>query len=209
MAAAFFYLGTGRETIELQQSAGKVDKLCPPTSVTNGTCLIDSKDIRLTYDFVYKTEYNLVFQNTELQCISPRKFPCDVHLQLAGDNEIVFKQNTKIEGKQVIIDAPRSRISIEDSSTLTTTGMSLNQNGTQDYYRDGAQFVGQGGACNSTHNNYTVFGNYNMMPNPRSLDDFLNQMGSMGRAGDAETAGGGRIVLLADSLSVSGWGLAL
>ena len=177
--------------------------------MTNGTCTVDSKDIRLTYDFVYKTEYNLVFQNTEVHCISPRMIPCTIHLQLTGENELVFTENTKIEGKQVIIDAPRSRIRIEDSSTLTTTGLSLNQNGTQHYYRDGAQFVGQGGACNDTHHNYTVFGNYNMMPNPHNLDHFLNQMGSMGRANDAETAGGGRIVLLADSLSVTGWGLSL
>jgi hypothetical protein len=34
-------------------------------------------------------------------------------------------------------------------------------------------------------------------------------MGSIGREGDAETAGGGRIVLLLDSADMNGWGSAI
>jgi hypothetical protein len=70
----------------------------------------------------------------------------------------------------------------------------------------GAQFIAQGGACDVSRENYTVFGNFDMLPNHRQLAHFMNQMGSMGQEGDAETAGGGRIVLILDSLTVSAWG---
>lgn len=57
--------------------------------------------------------------------------------------------------------------------------------------------------------NYTTFGNYNMMPNFEKLDLFMNQMGSIGQPGDAETSGGGRMVIVADSMNLTGWGSPL
>jgi len=52
-----------RERIDLTQ-ASKVDKLCSPSSIVNGTCTVRNKDIRLTYDFIYETRNNLIFDNT-------------------------------------------------------------------------------------------------------------------------------------------------
>ena len=85
----------------------------------------------------------------------------------------------------------------------------MNQNGTQTRPQDGAQFVGQGGACGVTSENYTTFGNFDMMPDFNDLAHFLNQMGSIGQPGDAETAGGVRMVILADSMNLTGWGSTL
>lgn len=45
-----------------------------------------------------------------------------------------------------------------------------------------------------------------MLPDAKNLNDFLNQMGSMGQAGDAETSGGGRVVLVIDSINITSWG---
>ena len=48
-----------------------------------------------------------------------------------------------------------------------------------------------------------------MMPNFEKLDLFMNQMGSIGQPGDAETSGGGRMVIVADSMNLTGWGSPL
>jgi hypothetical protein len=69
--------------------------------------------------------------------------------------------------------------------------------------------VGQGGACGVKKENYTTFGNYDMMPDFGKLDTFMNQMGSIGQIGDAETAGGGRMIILADSITLTGYGSTL
>lgn len=45
-----------------------------------------------------------------------------------------------------------------------------------------------------------------MLPDRHYLHKFYNQIGSIGFEGDAETAGGGRIVLLLDSIKVTAWG---
>lgn len=92
---------------------------------------------------------------------------------------------------------------------MSVSGQSLNRNGTQQRSEDGAQFVGQGGACNATRQNYTTFGNFDMMPIENDLSRFVNQMGSIGQPGDSETAGGGRIVIMADSVDFNGWGASL
>jgi len=49
-----------------------------------------------------------------------------------------------------------------------------------------------------------MFGNYDMMPDTSNLKDFMNQMGSIGKAGDSETAGGGRLIIIADSMNMTG-----
>jgi hypothetical protein len=94
-----------------------------------------------------------------------------------------------------------------DSSTINVSGQSMNLNGTQSS-GGGAQFIGQGGSC-SHWQNYTTYGNYNSMPNLRNLHDYHHQLGSMGKPGDAETAGGGRIVIIAESLVLQGFGAPL
>ena len=48
-----------------------------------------------------------------------------------------------------------------------------------------------------------------MTPNVHKLAKHDNQLGSMGLAGDRETAGGGRIVLIAKSLLMQNYGAGL
>ena len=79
-----------------------------------------------------------------------------------------------LRGKQILIEAHNSSINVFDTSTLSVSGQSLNENGTQYRREDGAQFIGQGGACNVTAENYTVFGNYDMLPDFNNLAHFMN-----------------------------------
>jgi hypothetical protein len=45
-----------------------------------------------------------------------------------------------------------------------------------------------------------------MMPDFTSLEHLELEIGSMGFAGDSETAGGGRVIILADSVEFTGHG---
>lgn len=77
----------------------------------------------------------------------------------------------------------------------------------------GAHFIGQGGNCKGI-SNQTVYGQYNMVPpsdtmNSAYIEDYKDQLGSVGKLGDAETAGGGRITLIAESLVLKGFGVPI
>jgi hypothetical protein len=48
-----------------------------------------------------------------------------------------------------------------------------------------------------------------MLPDFRNLGAFGHQLGSIGNYGDAESGGGGRIVINVDSLQVSAVGAAI
>lgn len=52
--------------------------------------------------------------------------------------------------------------------------------------------------------NTTTHGNFDMLPNFEKLDHSTSQIGSMGQGGDSETAGGGRIIMIADSFNMTG-----
>lgn len=54
--------------------------------------------------------------------------------------------------------------------------------------------------------NDSTYGEFNMMPDFEQLADIKSQMGSCGKRDDVETAGGGRIVLIADSVKFDGPG---
>jgi hypothetical protein len=100
-----------------------VDKLCPPTAIKNDVCTVQSKDIRLTYDFVYTSAYDIVFDNTEVQCVTTTMLPCTLHLRLSRKNSTVTMMNaSKFVGKQVILDAPYSRLTILDNSFISVSG---------------------------------------------------------------------------------------
>jgi len=89
--------------------------------------------------------------------------------------------------------------------------MSYNLNGTQGSLGKsygGASFVGTGGSCPDTGSKST-YGNFNMLPDFKNLGAFGFQMGSIGNYGDAESGGGGRIVINADSLIISATGAAI
>jgi len=95
-----------------------------------------------------------------------------------------------------------------DNSTISADGQSFNTNGTSTR-GGGASFIGQGGNCHNSNNTGTPYGFFNMLPVFSNLAAAGSQYGSMGKFGDAETAGGGRIVILADCLNLNGTGSAI
>ena len=151
----------------------------------------------------------MVFDNAKVSCVDSHSVPCAIHLKQTSTNEITLKQATKIEGSQVIIQAHESRVSILDSSSINTSGRSHDTNGTQKFHMDGANYIGLGGSCNRSHHNFSTHGRYDSVPQFHNIGQHENQMGSMGNAKDANTAGGGRIVIIADSIVATGYGASL
>ena len=169
-------------------------------------CTIKARTIRLTYDTVYETKLSIVFDNTKVQCFTTRGHPCSISIKINSQGALTLMNGSEISAKQVIINASYSQVLIYDSSSINVSGQSLNLNGTQTS-GGGAQHIGQGGSCHPNHwNNYTTYGTYDLMPNRRDLLEHHDALGSMGKQGDAETAGGGRIVILAESVVLQGFG---
>jgi hypothetical protein len=117
---------------------------------------------------------------------------------------MTLKGGSKLQGEQVVIEAPLSQISFQDSSVIDTSGKSMMTVGTSKW--GGASFVGKGGICQSSVK-YTVdvatpYGKFDTVPFMDNLAYHGNQIGSVGYAGEAETAGGGRIVIICDSIQV-------
>ena len=97
----------------------------------------------------------------------------------------------------MVVYAPKSRVTITDTSSINVTGQSYNTNGTQELGA-GASFVGQGGHCTAPDKSgFHTYGEFDMTPGHKMLS-VGSQLGSMGMRGDVESAGGGRIVLVAD-----------
>lgn len=92
------------------------------------------------------------------------------------------------------------------------SGQSLSSFGTKTEDKYGASFIAQGGGfCLGGDDPSRVFlettyGAFEMVPHPDYLDKVDKQIGSYGSIDDIETAGGGRIVLLADSVTFQGEG---
>jgi hypothetical protein len=73
----------------------------------------------------------------------------------------------------------------------------------------GAAFIGEGGYCGPIPPSFKAYGRYNSMPKdivgrPELLRNYTGQIGSMGMIGDTSTWGGGRVVLIADSIILEG-----
>lgn len=65
--------------------------------------------------------------------------------------------------------------------------------------------LGEGGYCGSDESQvYKSYGQYNQPPNLSQIRTFQNQIGSIGMAGDTDTWGGGRLVIIADSIKLEG-----
>ena len=52
----------------------------------------------------------------------------------------------------------------------------------------------------------STYGYFEKLPNFADIKDYTDAIGSIGKEGDVETAGGGRVVLIADSVSFEGAG---
>ena len=153
---------------------GGVDRLCSVSNTVNGTCTISKQLIRLTYDFYYTTNLTLVFDASILRCMTVDYLPCNIWFVMNGSASMVLKNGSQFLGKQVLIDAPQTIVSLQDTSSISTSGMSYNLNGTQGTIGKsygGASFVGSGGSCPDTGSK-SNYGNYNMLPDFRNLGAF-------------------------------------
>ena len=63
----------------------------------------------------------------------------------------------------------------------------------------GASFIGQAGSCQNVPY-FRTYGEFDMLPHESLKQISGSQLGSMGKTQDIETAGGGRIVVIADSV---------
>ena len=100
----FIHLGS-----EEHPNLQAIDRLCSATNTEGDTCYITDKSLRLTSDFKYKTDLNLVFDNTIIRCITSQYHPCSFWFEMGSTSKeggITLKNGSLIQGKQVIIYAP-------------------------------------------------------------------------------------------------------
>jgi hypothetical protein len=188
-----------------------VDRLCTNTNTQNNVCTVTDKSLRFTSDLLYETELSLVFNASRIKCLTVNYQPCTLHLKVVGSGKVILDQGTSIVGKQVIIEAPDAEVHILEGSSLWASGQSMMNNGTM-FNGVGANFIGQGGYCGDElmRKDFKTYGNFSMMPamdeEGRISDLYGDALGSIGHEEDVETAGGGRIVVMADSVKLVGEG---
>lgn len=152
-----------------------------------------------------------MLDKSRLKCYSVNYEPCILQFKFTTPGSFLeLKNSSSIVGKQIIIEAPESEIRILEDSSLWASGQANNVNGTMSRGL-GANFLGQGGYCGNklSDEDYRTYGAFDMVPelkNSKAMHHIGAQMGSIGKANDVETAGGGRIVLIADSVTLRGQG---
>jgi hypothetical protein len=103
--------------------------------------------INLPVDFVYETTMNMYFTRSKLNCQTNIGLPCNIHFIIKGDQprRLNLLEGSSFIGKQVIIQAENSRVYLDATSFIDTSGKSDETNGT--VARMGASFIGDGGFC--------------------------------------------------------------
>ena len=79
-----------------------VDRLCSVTNTQGDTCYITDKSLRLTSDFRYRTDLNLVLDNTNIRCITTQYHPCSLYFEMgstAPEGGITLKNGSLLQGK--------------------------------------------------------------------------------------------------------------
>ena len=110
----------------------------------------------------------MVFDDTIVQCVTTTGAPCSITFTFNRTNaDLVLQNGSQLNGLQVIINAPESKVIIHDSSSINVSGQSMATNGTQ-ISGGGAQYIGQGGYC-GINQNYTTYGSHSSVPNWRNL----------------------------------------
>ena len=118
----------------------------------------------------------------------------------------MLKNSSRITGKQIIFAAPKYELVVSDDSSLWASGQSIMTQGTNDL-GTGAAFTGQAGYCGKVSGFdspefQNVYGYYRQVPEAATITESLFEIGSIGKKGDIETAGGGRIALYFDSMTL-------
>ena len=190
----------------------QVDRLCSSTNTVDNVCTIKDKTLRFSSDVFYKTNKTLVFDNSKVKCLTIDYTPCSFMVDLVGgaDTFLELKNSSVVTGKQVIIAGKDSSIIIGEGSSVWASGQSLSSQGTKNK-GIGASFIGQSGYCapegtTKDTSKMSTYGYFEQLPDFADLKDYTNAIGSIGKNKDVETAGGGRVVLIADSVTFTGSG---
>ena len=195
----------------LQSPRLQVDRLCSASNTVDNVCTISNMTLRFSTDLRYSTDKSLVFDNTKIKCLTISYAPCSFEFAMrgVGNTKFELKNGSRITGKQIIIAAPDSEIKIAEDSSLYASGQSIMTQGTQSS-GVGAAFVGQAGYCGGINgwdnDKQKTYGYFSRTPYVKDLTKFDFEIGSIGKPNDVETAGGGRIIIYADSLTLRGNG---
>ena len=163
-------MGMSDEDGEMHPKVGAPDRLCTSANISGKDCFVGrnlkDKSIRFTSDTYYASEYNLIFNQTRLRCVTANYQPCMIHIELKGDKDqfLELMADSQIQGQEIIIEAKGQRVKIGGGSSLWASGQSLNTNGTMTNGA-GASFVGQAGSCASVPY-FRVYGEFDMLPHP-------------------------------------------
>lgn len=108
-----------------------------------------------------------------------------------------------------MISAGESEVIIGDDSTLFASGQSIVMAGSQ-AYGIGAAFIGEAGYCGNVPDFESTmmrtYGQFQRLPAASDITSYDDEIGSIGKPNDVETAGGGRIVIYADAITFKGEG---
>lgn len=156
-----------------------------------------------------------MIDGSKLKCLTVSYMPCSIVIRLTGDYKtyVELRNGSILEGKQVVIDGTKSEVRIFEDSQISVSGQSLSVNGTQSPPEGvGASFIAQGGGyqCNRTQSAPGLtYGEFDMVPDYERISNIGSQLGSCGQQSLVESAGGGRIVIYADSVYFYGPGQKL
>lgn len=174
-------------------------------------CTIKDKTLRFSSDLYYKTDKSLVFDNTKIKCLTISYSPCSFMVSLQGGTEtyLELKNGSSLTGKQIVIAAGESEVIIGEDSTLFASGQSIVMAGSQPRGL-GAAFIGEAGYCGGIKGfektMMLTYGQFQRMPASTDITSYDDEIGSIGKPNDVETAGGGRIVIYADAVTFKGEG---
>lgn len=183
-----------------------IERLCFSYNTIGNTCYITDKNLKFTSDFKYVTQKSLVFDSSTIRCQTIRYAPCKIQFELTTPNsKIELLDGSSFQGSTLYVEIADGNLHIDERSSLYVSAQALNTNGTMSV-GSGASFIGQSGSCNANVNYWRTYGEFDMVPNFSATHVTYSQIGSMGKNGDVETAGGGRIVVVADSVTLKGSG---
>jgi hypothetical protein len=114
--------------------------------------------------------------------------------------DLSIEQYSLLKGNPLVIYGDNLRVSIDSTSHASSSGTSHAKQGLK--ADQGASYIAMGGQC-GTKEKDNVYGVYENLPNfdnPTKSNDKLE--GSIGQRYRNETAGGGRIIFLIESLSI-------
>jgi hypothetical protein len=115
---------------------------CTSSNTLNFTrCTVANRTVLLTSDLLYTSNLTIVLDNSTVACDS--KFPtCNINLRFNGARSgLILRNKSQITGRQVVIDANSSQLTISDSSQISVSGLSTLTSGTQLLGR-GASYIG-------------------------------------------------------------------